>query len=179
MISAKEMNSTHPVFSVRDSSIRKQSVLFVCSNNAALSQIGAALLRYFDPTGLRFDVYSAASDARPAREIHPLASAMIEELGQDSRKLATARLEDYQDHYFDYVIIVNDQTAHAIQTGQQKLPKAGRVITWAFPDPTILPWHMQPHSFRQIGDSMYDLIRCMIKLPRFSGAPATEAYAQF
>jgi arsenate reductase len=59
--------------------MRKQKVLFLCTQNSARSQIAEGFLRYL--AGDRFEVYSAGIDATD--EIHPCAEEAMGEVGID------------------------------------------------------------------------------------------------
>ncbi len=143
-------------------------VLFVCSSNEALSLLGEAFLRHLDTNGQYFEVFSAAAGPQPAFRPHPLALAMIDEMGGDTTQLHTKALSDYQKEYFDYIIIVDDMSVRRYRAGRLPLPTAARILTWDFPDPTILPEYVQAHSFHQIGDGLYNLIRSLAKSPNFA-----------
>ncbi len=59
--------------------MRKQKVLFLCTQNSARSQMAEGLLRHH--AGDRFEAYSAGLD--PTDEIHPCAIEAMREVGID------------------------------------------------------------------------------------------------
>ena len=59
--------------------MRKQKVLFLCTQNSARSQMAEGLLRHLG--GERFEAYSAGTD--PTDEIHPCAIEAMREVGID------------------------------------------------------------------------------------------------
>jgi arsenate reductase (thioredoxin) len=59
--------------------MRKQKVLFLCTQNSARSQMAEGLLRHLG--GERFEVYSTGID--PIDEIHPCAIEAMREVGID------------------------------------------------------------------------------------------------
>lgn len=149
-----------------------QRVLFLCANNAALSQLAEAFLRRLDLTGKGYEVYSAAAGPGVAKKVHPQVLALIDDLGLDSEELYPKPLQTYQSEVFDYVIIVDDITERRYQDGRVKLPPTRRVLIWGFPDPTLLPEYLQAHSFQQIGESLFHLIRSLTRSPNFRNPAA-------
>lgn len=67
------------VFRLRRRAMSKPAVLFLCTNNAARSQMAEALLR--TKAAEAFDVYSAGTDPKPA--IDPLTVRVMREVGID------------------------------------------------------------------------------------------------
>jgi len=57
--------------------MRKQRVLFLCTQNSARSQMAEGLLTHL--TGARFEAYSAGVE--PTDEIHPCAVEAMSEVG--------------------------------------------------------------------------------------------------
>jgi protein-tyrosine-phosphatase len=149
-----------------------QRVLFLCSNNSALSQLAEAFLRRLDITGNSFEVYSAAGGPGVAKKLHPRALSLINDLGMDSEELYPKSLQTYQSQIFDYVIIVDDLTERRYQNGRLQLPATRRVLVWGFPDPTFLPDYLQSHSFQQIGENLFHLIRSLTRSPNFRNPAA-------
>ena len=83
-------------------------VLFLCTENAARSQIAEALLR--DMSKGTMEVVSAGS--RPAAEVHPRARDAIRQmLGHDMSDLHPKPLERFSGQTFDYVITVCDASS--------------------------------------------------------------------
>jgi hypothetical protein len=68
----------------------KPRVLFVCTHNAARSQMAEALLRHY--AGERFEVLSAG--ARPT-QVHPLTRQVLTDIGLDPSGLCAKDLDDF------------------------------------------------------------------------------------
>ena len=104
-------------------------VIFLCTGNAARSQIAEALLRHLSKG--RADVFSAGSD--PAREIHPIAKAVLEDkFAIDTSTLFPKSMNDLLGERFDFVITVCDKVAERCPV----FPGAPQRIHWSFDDPT-------------------------------------------
>ena len=127
MLNTFEIPTPYPAQVGTGKVITRQKVLFVCSSNASLSQLGAAFFRYFDPESSRFEVYSAGSGPRVANRLHPLAAAMIEELGQDSNKIRPKALSEFCNTTFDYVFIGNMRTSFTIDDWSVAIDELVRV----------------------------------------------------
>lgn len=155
----------------------RQRVLFVCFNNEALSQLGAAFMRYFDPNQADFEAYSAACGPEVALKVHPIARKMIEDLGQSTQQLRTRLLSEFNDQYFDYVVVVGDRAVFEYQLGLLSLPSTRRTVCWPFPNPTALPDYLQSYNFHQVGEGLYSLVRGLTKLP-YQGYPAYRTTLQ-
>ena len=69
---------------------RKPYVLFMCTHNAARSQIAEALLRKY--AGHRFEVASAGFDPT---EVHPLTRQVLSEIEVDPSDLVAKGLRDF------------------------------------------------------------------------------------
>lgn len=104
------------------------SVLFLCTHNAARSQIAEAVLRR--RAGDRFEVASAGSE--PSGIVHPLALRVVEELGGDPTAHRSKGFEEVMGREWDLVVTVCDQAQEACPA----LP--GRTIAahWGVPDPS-------------------------------------------
>lgn len=102
---------------------RPASVLFVCSRNAARSQLAAALWR--DRSGTP----AASAGARPAERVHPLAVEVARRRGLD---LGHARPRGYDDldHRPDLVVSVCDRAREA------GIPFEAPHLHWSVPDPS-------------------------------------------
>jgi arsenate reductase (thioredoxin) len=83
--------------------MRKQKVLFLCTQNSGRSQMAEGFLRHL--AGDRFEVYSAGID--PTDEIHPCAVEAISEVGIDISEQHPKGLRTYLGKMgFNYLIIV-------------------------------------------------------------------------
>lgn len=104
----------------------KIRVLFVCTANAARSQLAEALLRHTDP--VRFEAFSAGT--QPG-EVDPRTFAALEHLGIDASDLRSKSIDEFADERFDYVITLCDKAALECQL----LPALGERLAWHFEDP--------------------------------------------
>jgi arsenate reductase len=109
----------------------KKRVLFLCTGNAARSQMAEALAREFH--GEVLEPVSAGS--RPAGFVHPLAIRAMEELGVDMDGARSKGVEEFADRLFDAVVTVCDSAAEDCP----HWPNAGRVLHWPIEDPSFGP----------------------------------------
>ena len=106
----------------------KKRILFLCTGNAARSQMAEGLMRAFH--GDEVDVVSAGS--RPAGWVHPLAIGALAEIGIDISNAESKSAEPFLDQPFDVVVTVCDSAA-------QDCPNwlgAKRIEHWPIEDPT-------------------------------------------
>jgi arsenate reductase len=109
--------------------MRKQKVLFLCTQNSARSQMAEGFLRHL--AGDRFEVYSAGID--PTDEIHPCAVEAMEEVGVDISEQHPKGLRTYLGKMgFNYLIIV---CARAEERCPKAFPGVGTTFSWIFEDP--------------------------------------------
>ncbi len=80
------------------------NILILCTGNSCRSQMAEGFLQSFSQT---LSVYSAGTD--PAKEVHPMAIQVMAEAGIDISKKVPARVDDYLDREWDYVITVCDR----------------------------------------------------------------------
>ncbi len=80
------------------------NILILCTGNSCRSQMAQGFLQSFSKD---LSVHSAGTD--PAKEVHPLAVKTMAEAGIDISKNIPARVDDYLDRKWDYVITVCDQ----------------------------------------------------------------------
>jgi arsenate reductase len=107
----------------------KPRVLFVCTHNAARSQMAEALLRHY--AGERFEVLSAG--AMPT-EVHPLTRQVLADIGLDPSGLYAKNLVDFFAKVsIAYAIILCDQ---AEDDCPRLYPFALRTLHWPFDDLT-------------------------------------------
>ena len=87
---------------------KKIKVLFLCTANAARSQMAAGIVKH-DFSG-RIDTYSAGTNPK---EVSRLAIMVLAEIGIDISRETSDHLDKYRDMQFDYVITLCD---HANET---------------------------------------------------------------
>ncbi len=116
----------------------KKKVLFLCTHNAARSQMAEGILR-----NLYDDLYEAYSAGVSPSSVHDYAVQAMKEIGIDISGQRSKSIDEYRNITFDYVITVCD---HAKATCPFFPGK--KIIHRSFKDPTTLP------EFRQIRDEI-------------------------
>jgi arsenate reductase len=109
----------------------KKRVLFLCTGNAARSQMAEALARA--DHGEVLDPVSAGS--RPAGFVHPLAIRAIEALGVSMDGAHSKSALEFRNEPFDLVVTVCDSAAEDCPTW----PGARRIEHWSIEDPSYGP----------------------------------------
>jgi arsenate reductase (thioredoxin) len=108
----------------------KKKILFLCTGNAARSQMSEALARI--DYGDLLDPVSAGS--RPAGFVHPLAILAIEELGFSLDDAYSKGAEEFRRRAFDLVVTVCDSAAADCPTW----PGARHLVNWSVEDPSFV-----------------------------------------
>jgi arsenate reductase len=106
----------------------KKRVLFLCTGNAARSQMAEGIARGF--YGDLLDVVSAGS--RPAGWVHPLAVRAMQDLGIDISDQESKGANKFINQAFDVVVTVCDSAAMDCPTWSG----AKRVEHWPIEDPS-------------------------------------------
>ena len=134
-------------------------VLFLCTGNAARSQMAEALLRHLSKG--RVDVSSAGSE--PAHELHPLAKATLErKFSIDASSLWPKSMRQFLGQRFDFVITVCDRAAESCPA----FPGDPERIHWSFEDPaTIKDAETQRRAFENIANGLAARMRIWLSLP--------------
>jgi arsenate reductase len=107
----------------------KKKILFLCTGNAARSQMAEALARL--DHGDRIDAVSAGS--YPAGIVHPGAIRAIGELGPDISDARSKSADEFRDADFDVVVTVCDSAARDCPVW----PNAKRLEHWSIEDPSF------------------------------------------
>ncbi len=81
----------------------KIKVLFLCTANAARSQMAAGVVKH--DFGDRIETYSAGTNPK---EVSRLAIMVLDEISIDIRSESSDHLNKYKDMHFDYVITLCD-----------------------------------------------------------------------
>ena len=134
-------------------------VLFLCTGNAARSQMAEALLRHLSKG--RADVCSAGSSPQPA--VHPLARSTLEQrYGIDTADLRPKSMRDFLEQPFDFIITVCDKAAEACPV----FPGDPERIHWSFEDPTTVhDADAQARAFEHIATGLAGRLRIWMSLP--------------
>jgi arsenate reductase len=111
--------------------VTKKRILFLCTGNAARSQMAEGLARAFH--GDEVDVVSAGS--RPAGWVHPLAIRAMGAIGVDIHDQYSKSADEFLNQPFDAVITVCDSAAADCPTW----PGAKRIEHWPIVDPSYGP----------------------------------------
>jgi arsenate reductase len=109
----------------------KKRILFLCTGNAARSQMAEAIANAFH--GDAVDAVSAGS--RPAGWVHPLAIRAMAEVGVDIQDAESKGAEPFLEEELDVVVTVCDSAAEDCPTW----PGAKRIEHWPIEDPSFGP----------------------------------------
>ncbi|HKR65329.1 MAG TPA: arsenate reductase ArsC [Thermoanaerobaculia bacterium] len=109
----------------------KKRILFLCTGNAARSQMAEGLMRAYH--GDEYEVFSAGS--RPAGWVHPLAVRALAEIGIDISDQYSKSAEQFINEPFDIVVTVCDSAA----ADCPNWPGAKRIEHWPIVDPSYGP----------------------------------------
>ena len=134
-------------------------VLFLCTGNAARSQIAEALLRQLSKGAV--DVFSAGS--HPAPEVHPLTRLVLQErFGIDTSELRPKPLDLFLDDEWDLIITVCDRTAETCPS----FPHDPVKIHWSFEDPIGRPDELERRrAVEHVATELAARLRIWLALP--------------
>jgi len=151
------------------STTERKRILFLCTGNAARSQMAEALARI--DYGDLIDPFSAGS--RPAGFVHPLAIHVIEELGFGMATAHSKGAEEFRDSRFDLVVTVCASAAADCPTW----PGARHLVHWAIEDPSFFKGGDQARleAFRATRDELRQRIDSLMEALRRSHQRRTDA----
>jgi arsenate reductase len=109
----------------------KKRILFLCTGNAARSQMAEAIARAFHSEVV--DVVSAGS--RPTGFVHPMAIRAMADAGVDITAAESKSAELFLRETFDVVVTVCDSAAQDCPSW----PGAKRIEHWPIEDPSFAP----------------------------------------
>jgi arsenate reductase len=127
----------------------KPCVLFLCTHNAARSQLAEALLRH--RAGDRFRACSAGTEPT---DVHPMTRRVLDEIGVDTAGLQSKPLSRFLGHVKPrHAIIV---CAQAAESCPRLFPFAVNVMQWPFDDPSRVQGseELQLAAFRRTRDEI-------------------------
>jgi arsenate reductase len=135
----------------------KKRILFLCTGNAARSQMADGLARAYH--GDVLDVFSAGS--RPTGWVHPLAVRALAEIGIDASEQTSKSAEPFLNQPFDIVVTVCDSAAQDCPTW----PGAKRIEHWPIKDPSYGPDDpaTRPDRFAATRDELKQRIDDLVK----------------
>ena len=121
-------------------------VLFLCTGNAARSQMAEALANNFH--GDEIEAVSAGS--RPAGFVHPGAIRAMAEIGVDISDAESKSAAQFIAQPFDVVVTVCDSAAQDCP----HWPGANRIEHWPIEDPSFAPDGDVARRFRETRDDL-------------------------
>ncbi len=147
----------------------RRRLLFLCTGNAARSQMSEALARL--DYGDLLDPVSAGS--RPAGFVHPLAIHAIEELGVAMDDARSKSAEEFLEEAFDLVVTVCDSAAADCPTW----PRARHLVNWSIEDPSFARGSEEDRveAFRSTRDELRRRIDSLMEALRRSHPKRTDA----
>ena len=107
--------------------MKKKRVLFLCAGNSCRSQMAEGLVNHF--LGVQWEARSAGT--QPIGYVHPLATAVMDELGIDLSSYRSKSVDRFGDEEFDLVVTLCDDAAENCPAWLG----SGRVLHDSFPDP--------------------------------------------
>lgn len=130
-------------------------VLFLCDENAGLSQMAEGFLKTLGGDG--FEVHSGG--LMPTA-LDPLAVTAMHEVGIDISKQDSKHLNDYMDTQFDYIVTLCAQVKNSCLA----YPRDGHAVHWQIPDPTETKGDHEEKlaAFRMARDAIAEKIRSWI-----------------
>ncbi|MBL4899002.1 MAG: metalloregulator ArsR/SmtB family transcription factor [Colwellia sp.] len=105
----------------------KKSVLFICSENAARSQMAEALLRH-----MAGDIFTVCSAGTQPDEIDPRTINTLIKFGVDAKNLSSKNINIFKDQTFDYVITLCNNANEECRS----YTNAAKQLAWDLPNPT-------------------------------------------
>jgi arsenate reductase len=141
--------------------MRKQKVLFLCTQNSARSQMAEASLKHH--AGDRFEAYSAG--VNPGEGVHPYAVEAMREVGIDISEQYPKGLRTYMGKVgFNYSIIV---CARVEKDCPKTFPGVGTRLIWLFDEPRCedVPEEEMLGKFREIRDEIQLKIKGWLEHP--------------
>jgi arsenate reductase len=151
--------------------LKKQKVLFLCTQNSARSQMAEGFLRHYG--GDRFEAYSAGIE--PTDEVHPCAVEAMREVGINISEQYPKKIGAYLGKMsFNYLAIV---CARAEERCPKTFPGVNTRFSWIFEDPRSdesLPYDSTLERFRVVRDEIERKILTWIDNPESELAKLKE-----
>lgn len=139
-----------PHYPPREVEMSRAKMLFLCTGNAARSQMAEGFMRTY--AGDEFQVFSAGLEPRG---LHPFTVRVMEEVGIDVSQQQSTDLRTYLGHVnFGYLITVCERAEKNCPTAF--LNSGGERLDWYFEDPVAYAGseEEQVGKFRQVRDQI-------------------------
>ncbi|HWZ84551.1 MAG TPA: arsenate reductase ArsC [Thermoanaerobaculia bacterium] len=148
---------------------KKKKILFLCTGNAARSQMSEALARIDYPDLIE----PVSAGSRAAGFVHPLAVRAIEELGFGMDAAYSKPAADFFDAKLDLVVTVCDSAAADCPTW----PGARHIVNWSVEDPSFVTGDeaVRLAAFRATRDDLRKRIDGLMEALRRSVPKRTDA----
>jgi len=132
--------------------MHKKRVLFLCTGNSARSQMAEGIVNHY--LSQSWQAFSAG--VKPAGAVHPLAMAVMAEIGIDLSDHHPKSTEEFRHSTFDLVVTVCDHAAKNCPTWLGK----GEKVHIGFPDPAAAEGGdaAKMQIFRQVRDAVREEI---------------------
>jgi arsenate reductase len=134
----------------------KKKILFLCTGNAARSQMAEALANAFHSD----EVEAVSAGSRPAGWVHPLAIRAMAEVGVDIQDARSKGADAFLNEPFDVVVTVCDSAAQDCP----HWPGAKRIEHWPIEDPSfgIDDPATRPDRFRETREELAGRIENLV-----------------
>src|SRR5215475_2846365 len=145
----------------------KKSILFLCTGNAARSQMAEALARIDYPDL----VAPVSAGSRPAGFVHPMAIQAIRDLGVVIEKARSKSAAEFYDTPLDLVVTVCDSAAADCPAW----PAARHIVHWSVEDPSFVTGDSaRLEAFRATRDDLRQRIDALMEALRRSVPRRTD-----
>jgi len=134
-------------------------VLFVCTHNAARSQMAEALLR-----SIGGDDFAVSSAGTAPTRVHPMAVRAMEHYHLDISAAQSKHVREFVGQAFDYVITVCDDAREECPI----FPGDSERIHWSFPDPSAVSGTeaQRQHAFDVVAVDLLGRLRPWVEVAR-------------
>jgi len=129
----------------------KQRILFLCTGNAARSQMAEALANAFHAD----EVEAVSAGSRPAGWVHPMAVRALADIGIDIRDATSKGADQFIDESFDIVVTVCDSAARDCPNW----PNAKRIEHWPIEDPSYFGYEAFVATREDLARRIDELLR--------------------
>lgn len=137
--------------------IKKEKIIFICTENACRSQIAEGLMRHLASD--KFDAYSAGS--HPTK-VHPMSIKVMKEVGIDISSQTSNPISLFLKEPMDLVVTVCDNANKACPVFPGKIER----IHWSIKDPSK-NWNPSSKdlvNFRKTRDELTERIKNLLKI---------------